>query len=109
MATMVFCLTCKTVVWADDVVTVDVRGLMNEMRMPCPECGTISNFDGYGLSDTRVCGGDFWEGMRRIAGELGLRWSISPDCAWFNRPGGPDNTEAIANVVRAHAKEEALL
>ena len=81
MAEMVFCQSCLTVIWAyDHQHPVDMRGIANHLSLPCPKCGGIGNFDGYGKD-----GGD-WLWLRDLAKANGLAWEISPDCGWFRRP-----------------------
>lgn len=80
MALMVWCNSCKTVVWAyDHEPACDLRGIFNHMRMPCGKCGAEGNFDGWG----GLAGLDGWETMRRIASERELFWDPSPTGRWF--------------------------
>lgn len=83
MGTMVFCQSCRTVIWAYDSVSYDLRGIANFLRLPCPKCGDKASFDGW------VGGVDFpfgWTEMRELADKNKLAWEISPNCDWFKRP-----------------------
>lgn len=99
MASMIFCLGCKTVVWADDVLSGDLRGFANEAQLICPECGAIANFDGFraeAIEDQASReGGDLWGAMHNMARMMGLTWGISPDGAWFHRPDGENKTQDV--------------
>ena len=85
IGTMVWCQTCKTVVWAHDSNLGDVRGILNMMKIPCRLCGEKGNYDGssptsrtmYDLSTY-----DGWSTMRAIAQYFKLEWDISPDLSW---------------------------
>lgn len=121
-ATVVWCNKCKTAVWAYDQLSdkQDIRGLMNMMGMPCPECGEVANFDGWSgeFDEDTVkmlagCGKacyDSWS-MLHFMFEMNVKdgtWAISPDCAWFRRPGGSDEDyhsllRGIRNQVEAHS------
>ncbi len=107
-AAVVWCNKCKTAVWAYDQMSdgEDVRGLMNMMGIPCPECGEVANFDGWNsrsqeLEDIRQelshCAKepiyDWWSALRAIF-QMNVKdgkWAISPDCSWFKRPNMSDN------------------
>jgi len=92
MAEMVWCQSCKTVVWAyDHYPHTDIRGFLNEAYMPCPLCGAKGNFDGWGSEDAY---GDLksvapkevydgWSAMKYIAKLHKLEWNPSPDNHWF--------------------------
>jgi hypothetical protein len=85
---MVFCQSCKTVVWAQDwSVNHDLRGIMNMFRMPCRLCGAIGNFDGFNPTFDNVRGIgriDGWATMREIAEANELKWNPSGTNAWFS-------------------------
>jgi len=94
MAVMVWCQSCKTVVWAyDHQPPGPIAGLFNNMRMPCPKCGTEGNFDGWGSKDAY---GDLkergtkeypvyddWSAMKYIAHHNSVEWGPSGDNRWF--------------------------
>jgi hypothetical protein len=80
MASMVACLTCKTVVWAYDHCSDDVRGIANMLSLRCPKCGTPRNFDGWRFDLKQ--GQDGWAAMRAIANDNGLKWEPSDDNTW---------------------------
>ncbi len=96
MAEMVWCQSCKTVVWAyDHQPPVDLRGICNLLKLPCPKCGEVGNFDGWGANGPDVLVRlaknsedvyDWWSAMKHIAKLYRVEWEISPDCAWFHRP-----------------------
>ena len=101
MAEMVWCQTCKTVVWAyDHQSEVDLRGICNMLKLPCPKCGDIGNFDGWASNNAyeqikNIAGDqvyDAWSAMEYIAKAYKVAWEISPDCSWFKRPGDEDPT-----------------
>jgi len=104
MAEVVWCQSCKTAVWAYDHTgpKMDLRGIMNHLGMPCPKCGEVGNFDGWGsgeqtLEDIQESFPsaqiyDWWSALKEVA-KLNckdLEWEISPDCRWFRRPGDTD-------------------
>ena len=96
MAEMVWCQSCKTVVWAyDHQPPVDLRGICNMLKLPCPKCGEIGNFDGWGshnahqqLSSRKEVYDD-WSAMRYVAEYEGMEWDPSGDNRWF--PKDPEN------------------
>lgn len=131
-AAVVWCNKCKTAVWAYDALSgrEDVRGLMNMMNMPCPECGETSNFDGwnsYGqeledlISSLKHATSepiyDWWSALKAIfkTNCKDGKWAISPDCKWFRRPDGtaetdeyPDGmTSRISELIREHFNNNA--
>lgn len=93
MAEMVWCQSCKKVVWAyDHQPNTDIRGLFNLMRMPCPSCGAEGNFDGWGdrvslekmrKNHPEVEIYDWWSAMRYVAQLNKVEWCPSPDNRWF--------------------------
>ena len=92
VGTMVFCLACRTVIWAHDSGHWgDVRGLLNAMRMPCRLCGGENEFrgyDGWTITAEMVRGyglPDVWLTMHQLAEDNGLAWDNSPDLTWFSR------------------------
>ena len=127
-ATVVWCHRCKTAVWAYDHLPEkqDIRGLMNMMAMPCPECGAVRNFDGWSGSEETITDliaaarhehypdiavYDSWSVLRYIflINVKNGTWAISPDCRWFNRPESgaasdkfPDDlTNGISDLIKA--------
>ena len=81
---MVFCQSCKTVVWAQDwSANHDMRGILNMFRMPCRLCGAIGNFDGFNppFPSEFI---DGWSAMREIAETNELKWNPSGTNAWFS-------------------------
>lgn len=105
MAEMVFCQSCNTVVWAyDHQPHMDIRGLMNMLNMPCPKCGDTGNFDGYYRDGDWLALHDAVKLHKETEG-VELKWEISPDCAWFKRPGHtPEDykklMEEIVKIIR---------
>lgn len=96
MGEFVFCLSCRTVIWGyDHARTVDMRGICNHIRLPCPACGVRGNFDGY-----KAVG---WMEMRKIAEVEGLEWAISPDCDWFRRPSEMGSEHKLILLEREKA------
>ena len=93
---MVWCNSCKEVVWAyDHQPEVDLRGICNMLKLPCPNCGVEGNFDGWGSDDaynqvkdhenqSEVY--DDWSAMKFIAKHHGVKWNPSPDNRWFPKP-----------------------
>jgi len=97
MAVMVWCLGCETVVWAyDHQEKMDLRGWLNNARMPCPRCKDNGNFDGFGFDNVTDAmaeranawdePGDAWGVMRAVAKYRRLKWQPSPYNKWFWRP-----------------------
>ena len=97
MASMVWCNSCKTVVWAYDQESKPLSGILNHMQLPCPKCGDVGNFDGWNgnayevgkfLETEKEKVYDNWSGLKRIASRncKGVKWEISPTCCWFQRP-----------------------
>ncbi len=97
MAEMVWCQSCKTVVWAyNHQPKVDLRGICNMLALPCPKCGHKGNYDGWGnneLTDNLITDlekiqpvYDMWSAMRAIAVNEQVAWEPSPDNDWFSRP-----------------------
>lgn len=93
MAEMVWCQSCKKVVWAHDhQPPIDIRGLFNSMKMPCPLCGEEGNFNGWGSSNPvellkSIKGEckiyDSWSAMKYIAHYHEIEWCPSQDNRWF--------------------------
>lgn len=73
---MVWCQSCRTVVWAFDHTNEDVRGLVNHLSLPCPNCSSRNNFDGIDFTN--------WEEMKEGSARRGLIWNPTPDCSWFS-------------------------
>lgn len=97
MAVMVWCKSCKKVVWAyDEHLRVDLRGICNMFKLPCPKCGDVGNFDGWGsdhpisqlremlLESEKQEVYDAWSAMRWIAKFYGVKWEPSGDNTWFH-------------------------
>jgi hypothetical protein len=116
MTEIVWCQSCKTVVWAYDQIRTnkDIRGLMNEMAMPCPKCGEIGNFNGWfskdldqvakSLPEAKIYDG--WSAMRAIAKAYSVKWEISPDCTWFRRPNHTDGDyHALITGIKEYIKD----
>lgn len=102
MATMVSCNSCRTVVWAYDHLDIALSGIINHLKLPCPKCGEVQNFDGRNYATHR--GEDGWDILHRVADRNGLTWSISPDCAWFHRPD-MDSTDDISRMLKKDVRE----
>jgi len=90
MAEMIWCQSCKKVVWAyDHQPKKDIRGLFNLMKMPCPLCGDEGNFDGWGHSNPAELNFEFpsiyddWSAMKYVANYNGVKWCPSLDNRWF--------------------------
>jgi len=94
MAEMVWCKSCKKVVWAyDHQPPVDLGGICNMLRLPCPQCGAEGNFDGWDSnnilsvveSSARAKEEiyDWWSAMKYIATQYKVEWCPSPDNRWF--------------------------
>ena len=97
MAVMVWCQSCKKVVWAyDQQPSVDLRGLCNHLALPCPQCGATGNFNGWAdrlpyeeqkaallafNPDARIF--DYWSMMHLIAEREGVEWVPSGNNHWF--------------------------
>ena len=104
MAEMVWCQSCKTAVWAyDHQSEVDLRGICNMLKLPCPKCGDIGNFDGWASNDMAAFYDslpakakeelyDWWSAMKYVAEAHNVAWEISPNCSWFKRPSDADST-----------------
>ena len=88
---MIACLHCKTVVWAYDHEPRPLAGVMNGMKMPCPECGDVACFDGWN-------GNLSWEDYHRIAEAGGLTWKPDGECRWFG-----ERTAAISAMLKGQA------
>ncbi len=131
-ACVVWCQSCKTAVWAYDQIggSQDVRGLMNMMGMPCPECGEVGNFDGWNsrgqeveeliehLNNDESPVYDWWSVLKTIF-QMNCKegvWAISPDCRWFNRPENEnygdfpqDTTAELSELIKERYKERLSL
>ncbi len=99
MAEMVWCQSCKTVVWAyDHQQSVGLGGICNMLHLPCPKCETKGNFDGWGINEltddlakqleraTNDPIYDAWAAMKAIAKMHKVEWQPSPDNNWNRRP-----------------------
>ena len=82
VGTMVFCVSCKAVIWAHDADHGDVRGICNMFRLACPLCGAVANFDGFRPHQSELENWDVWAWMRGMAEYRGLAWRNSPDMSW---------------------------
>lgn len=130
MAAMVWCQSCKTVVWAyDHQRHTDLRGVANMWRLPCPQCGARGNYDGWGAEDAigamQVVGlvddrnpvVDDWSAMRAVARRRRLEWAPSPDNVWrlpmclscqrLVEPGKHTRIDDGAMLCDACAREQA--
>jgi len=119
MAEMAWCQSCKTVIWAyDHQIKVDMRGIANMLRLLCPKCGKLGDFDGWGgdayerakkyeTEDSPVY--DDWSGLKAIARLNGItKWEISPDCSWFKRPHMHNgNYNFLMSKIQELVKEQA--
>ena len=93
MAEMVWCNSCKTVVWAyDHYPHTDIRGFLNLAKIPCPLCDEKGNFDGWGsdkaYEDVKPVAVNFpvfddWSAMKFIAHTHKMEWNPSPNNHWF--------------------------
>lgn len=95
MAVMVWCQSCKKVIWAyDHQPKVDLRGICNMLKLPCPKCGDEGNFDGWAsdkpLAQVREYAEakgvriyDAWSAMHFIADEYQMEWDPSGNLRWF--------------------------
>lgn len=97
MAVMVWCQSCKKVVWAyDQYPPTDLRGICNTLHLPCPSCGDIGNFNGWSdrlpyselkanilqrSPEARIV--DYWTIMKYIAEQEKVSWEPSGDNSWF--------------------------
>ncbi len=103
MAEMVWCVSCKKVVWAyDHQRKVDLRGICNMLRLPCPQCGVRGSFDGWGsnepmaqleraqvyLQKEKIY--DSWSAMKYIARSSRVEWCPSPNNEWFRKGHNED-------------------
>ena len=91
MAEMVWCNSCNTVVWAyDHQPHCDLRGIVNMMGLPCPNCHRTHCFDGWGANDIEKLANhypdkeifDGWSAMKYVAKENHKEWKPSPDNRW---------------------------
>ena len=109
MAEMVWCQSCKKVVWAyDHQESVDLRGICNMLSLPCPRCGEQGNFDGWGsknVLDARLIESakrhgskiyDMWSAMAYVAECQGVEWEPSGNNHWF-----PERlNDTISKIIR---------
>ena len=105
MAEMVWCNSCKKVVWAyDHQRSVGLGGICSMLQLPCPKCGKEGNFDGWGAEDIhqlRSCLSendrkevfDPWSAMKYIAKENKVEWCPSRDNRWFPDPAHSNKEE----------------
>jgi len=85
IATMVWCQSCQTVVWALDSDMGDLRGILNMMRIPCRLCGAVGNYDQYSANTHHMeMHGTFdgWSTMKALANAEELEWNPSADNTW---------------------------
>lgn len=93
---MVWCQSCKTVIWAyDHAEPSDRAGVANSFNLPCPLCNVKGNFNGLGLTLEEAnkaftrCGEaghavyDKWSYMKFRSNQLCLTWNPSGDNSWF--------------------------
>lgn len=86
VGTMVFCVSCKAVVWAHDSDHGDLRATCNIFQLLCPECGDVANFDGFRIIDSHLQGLDPWGKMHEVAETNNLTWKNGPNLAWRKEP-----------------------
>lgn len=109
MAVMVWCNDCKKVVWAyDHQKPVDLRGICNLLKLPCPQCSKIGNFDGWESDNLEKVKGafppetlqkkiyDWWSAMKVIAEQYGVEWAPSGNNQWFPEELG----DQIKNLIQ---------
>ena len=88
IGTMVWCMSCNTVVWALDKNFGDLRGILNMLRIPCRLCGVAGNYDGHNayVSHKKWLGTfDGWSTMRALAKHEGVEWNPSETNVWFDQ------------------------
>ena len=63
------------------------------LKLPCPKCGDVGNFDGWGSNNAYEALHqrypdvyDDWSAMKAIAKIYKVVWEPSPDNTWFRRP-----------------------
>lgn len=89
---MVWCLHCKTVVWAYDHEKTgrDIAGTCNVFRLPCPECGDSSGgyigAEGFVIALDLYQFSDIWTAMQAYALLWQLTWKPSPNNEWGKQP-----------------------
>ena len=96
---MIWCQSCKTVIWAyDHAEPSDRMGAANSFNLPCPLCGHKSNFSGLGIPNKSIDKNinqlrttglpvyDKWSYMKHLAFCNNVEWNPSGDNSWF-RPG----------------------
>ena len=83
VGTMVFCVECRTVIWAHDADHGDVRSICNMFRLACPLCGAAGSFDGFSVCASMLGQHpDAWAKMHAVADAEKLAWRNSPDLTW---------------------------
>jgi hypothetical protein len=118
MAVMVWCNNCQTVVWAyDEQKNYDIRGLVNEFGLSCPNCNRQHCFDGWGsdkpteqlhrYSKEIV---DGWSAMRYVAKSHNLNWNPSTDNHWnIGAYQGLRNSIARWKIEKSETQDELKL
>ena len=115
VGTMVACLGCKTIVWAYSGDYRQLRGICNMLRLACPQCGAVANFDGWSLPEETLANMmeldavgveqgnkrsrkvyDVWSALRLVAHDEKLTWNPSPDNIWR----APTAEERVLNRTR---------
>jgi len=85
IGTMVWCQSCKTVVWALDSDWGDMRGILNMLKIPCRLCGETGNYNGYSANTRHMEAHgtyDGWSTMKALADYEEVAWNPSPDNTW---------------------------
>ena len=88
MAQMVWCISCKKVIWAyDHQKPGEFAGFVNMLGLKCPRCGKERTFDGWGAEEITpflAAQGayDMWSAMKITAGIYQVAWEPSPDNRW---------------------------
>ena len=85
IGTMVVCLSCRKVVWAQDSDFGDVRGFANCAKLPCPLCGIEGNFDGWRVYPEQLENLDVpdgWAAMHKIADIWHFAWAADGESRW---------------------------
>ena len=83
VGTMVWCVSCKSVVWAHDADHSDVRGIANMFRLRCPLCRVAASFDGILVHREMLGQLAPWVWMHCYADQNNLDWRNSDDLTWY--------------------------
>lgn len=82
VGTMVWCVSCKAVIWAHDADHGILSGICNRFRLACPLCGDVASFDGIRIWWSWLVTDDIWGVMHAQAESRELAWRNSPDLSW---------------------------